>query len=316
MEIGSYMKLCLAALAFLMTAPSCPAQSAQELIQQADFQGGVVVIVGLQDKSLAADIHERSPNSLIHAVDTRATLVRSCRAEAFERGVDGQVTFGVWDGQTVPFVENFVNLLVLADGRDVASEEIERVLAPGGKALTVEDGKTVVFEKTRPADIDEWTHYLYGMDNNPVSKDKQIKPPLYHLQWIGSPRWSRHHDVMSSVSACVSADNKIFYIFDEGLTFSPFLPCDWKLIARDAFNGTVLWKRDIPKWYPNLQGLKSGPATLPRRVVAVGDRVYATLGVNDPVSELDSDTGETLRRDAVLDPGRQDRRTGGGTRHG
>ena len=57
----------------------------------------------------------------------------------------------------------------------------------------------------------------------------------------------------------------------------------------------VLWKIDIPDWFPNMHGLKSGPATLPRRLVAVGDKVYATLAVEGPVSEIDAATGEILR---------------------
>jgi len=41
--------------------------------------------------------------------------------------------------------------------------------------------------------------------------------------------------------------------------------------------------------------LKSGPAQLPRRLVAVGDTVYVALGVDQPLSALDAATGETLR---------------------
>ena len=130
---------------------------------------------------------------------------------------------------------------------------------------------------------------------NAVSKDKALKPPLQHLQWVGGPRWSRHHDKMSSVSACVSGDGKVFYIFDEGSTYSPYLPCHWTLIARDAFNGVVLWKQPIDRWIGNLYGLKSGPATLPRRLVVAGKRVCATLGIEAPVSVMDADTGEILQ---------------------
>jgi len=282
-------------IAFAIAAGNCFAQSARELVDAAGFKGGVVVHVGCGDGALAADIHRLVPNSLVHGIDVQASQVQQDRSELFDKGSDGKVTFGQWDGETIPFVADFVNLLVVGDGQTVSSEEINRVLAPGGTAVLVKSGKLKVGTKPRSDEIDEWPHYLYGVDNNPVSKDKRVKPPLYHLQWVGSPRWARHHDVMSSLSACVSADNKVFYIFDEGPTFSPFLPCDWKLVARDAFNGTILWKEDIPRWFPNLHGLKSGPATLPRRIVAVGKKVYATLGIDAPVSEIDSDTGKTLR---------------------
>ena len=73
---------------------------------------------------------------------------------------------------------------------------------------------------------------------------------------------------------------------------------DWKLVARDAFNGTLLWKREIPLWSDHLRHFRAGPVHLPRRLVAVGDKVYVTLGLDAPVSILDAATGDTLK---VLD---------------
>ncbi len=69
----------------------------------------------------------------------------------------------------------------------------------------------------------------------------------------------------------------------------------WRLIARDAFNGVVLWKRTIPKWWTHFMPLKSGPAHLPRLLVATKDHVFVTLGRHEPVSQLDVATGKTLK---------------------
>jgi len=143
-------------------------------------------------------------------------------------------------------------------------------------------------------EIDEWTHYMYDASGNPVSNDTIVGPPG-RLQWVGSPRWGRHHEHMSSVSALVSSGGRLFYIFDEGSRTAIQLPPKWKLIARDAFNGTILWKRDIPLWYTHLWPLKAGPAFLPRRLVAVDDVVYVTLGLDQPLVALDAATGKTLR---------------------
>jgi outer membrane protein assembly factor BamB len=162
---------------------------------------------------------------------------------------------------------------------------------PEGTAFIGSD----VVVKPRPETMDDWPMQLYDASGNAVSKDKALQPPLQHMQWVGGPRWSRHHDKMSSVSACVSGDGKVFYIFDEGSTYSPYLPCHWKLIARDAFNGVVLWKQPIEKWIGNLYGLKSGPATLPRRLVVAGKEVCVTLGIDAPVSVLSTETGEIRR---------------------
>lgn len=73
------------------------------------------------------------------------------------------------------------------------------------------------------------------------------------------------------------------------------MPAKFMLIARDAFNGTVLWKKPIPEWSTHLWPLKSGPTQLTRRIVAMGDKVYVTMGITDPISCLDGATGKVIR---------------------
>jgi len=96
------------------------------------------------------------------------------------------------------------------------------------------------------------------------------------------------------MTSLVSAGGKLFYIFDEGLTASIQLPSKWRLVARDAFNGVILWKRNIDQWNTAQYPLKSGPAHLLRRLVAIGNRVYVTLSIDAPVTVLDAADGKTL----------------------
>jgi len=84
-------------------------------------------------------------------------------------------------------------------------------LAPRGVALIA--GKKLV--KPVPDAIDDWTHYLYDPRGNVVSGDTVVGPPA-GLQWVCGPRWGRHHEHMSSVSAMVSAGGRVFTILDEG----------------------------------------------------------------------------------------------------
>ncbi|MCH7726006.1 MAG: PQQ-binding-like beta-propeller repeat protein, partial [Planctomycetes bacterium] len=172
--------------------------------------------------------------------------------------------------------------------------EIKRVLVPNGVAYIKTNGEWTKILKPRPDNIDDWTHFLHDASGNAVAKDEVVGPPR-HLQWLGSPRWSRHHDRMASMSAMVSANGRIFYIMDEGSRVSIQLPSNWMLVARDAFNGTVLWKKPISKWHSHLWPLKSGPTQLARRLVAVGDKVFVTLAIDGPLTMLDAATGETLR---------------------
>ena len=143
-----------------------------------------------------------------------------------------------------------------------------------------------VWEKTVkpwPDAIDEWTHYLHGPDNNAVADDELVASPL-HVQWVGGPKWARHHDHLASVSAMVSAHGRLFAIVDEGPIDVDRPAAEWFLVARDAFNGVVLWKRPVGPWEGHLRPFRSGPPELSRRLVAVGDRVYVTLGYGQPLA--------------------------------
>jgi len=262
---------------------------AKQMLAASGVRGGLIVHLGCGDGALTAALRVND-RYLVHGLDTDPANVEKARAHIRSLGLYGPVAAELWTGKQLPYVDNLVNLVVAGGEGQVSSGEILRVLAPGGVAL-IGEKKTL---KPWPKEIDEWTHYLHDASNNAVAHDTVVGPPR-HYQWLGAPAWSRHHDHMASTSAMVSASGRIFCIFDEGSTASIMLPGRWSLIARDAFNGKLLWKRPIAEWHTHLWPLKSGPAQLPRRLVAAGDRVYATLGLHAPLSALDAATGETLR---------------------
>ena len=266
---------------------------AARILAATGVRGGLIVHVGCGDGKLTASLRA-SDSYLVHGLDTDGAMVVKAREHIRSLGLYGPVSVDCWDGERLPYVDNFANLLVADGARGVPMGEVMRVLAPNGVACIKKDGKWTKTVKPRPKDIDEWTHYLHDATNNAVAHDSVVGPPR-RFQWIGSPRWSRHHDHMASMTALVSANGRVFYIMDEGSRRSIQLPAKWFLIARDAFNGAVLWKRRIPLWNTHCWPLKSGPAQLPRRLVAVGDVVYVTLGLDAPLSALDAATGETIR---------------------
>jgi outer membrane protein assembly factor BamB len=282
---------------------------ARQILDEAGVQGGLVVHLGCGDGKLTAGLAP-DESFLVHGLDADAENVDKARRHIQSLGLYGQVSVDRLDGRCLPYVDNLVNLVVAEDLGDVPLSEIMRVLCPNGVALMPGAGgqgsgasqhkvqiggstwRRIV--KPRPDEIDEWTHYLYDASGNAVSQDMLVGPPR-RFHWIGSPRWARHHDRRASASAMVSGGGRQFYIFDEGSTASIMLPPKTVLVARDAFSGVILWKRSIPKWHPHLWPFKSGPAQLQRRLVAVGDRVYVTLGLDAPLLALDAATGETVR---------------------
>ncbi|MHC4228001.1 MAG: outer membrane protein assembly factor BamB family protein [Planctomycetota bacterium] len=279
-------------LCILLSGVSVSAESAAELLKLSETEGGLIAHLGCGEGKLTARLRA-GDQYFVHGLDTDADQIAAAREHIIERGIYGPVSVDRWDGRNLPYVDNLVNLIVAEEPVDLSEAELLRALAPGGVALVRKQGKWEKVSKPWPAQMDEWTHYLHGADGNPVARDSIVGPPE-RLQWIGSPRWSRHHDHMASMSALVSASGRLFYILDEGPTASVQLPSQWRLIARDAFNGVILWKRKIAKWNTQQYPLKSGPAHLLRRLVAVGDRVYVTLGIDAPVMALDAASGKTL----------------------
>jgi hypothetical protein len=187
-----------------------------------------------------------------------------------------------------------VNLLVVEEPGNVSKEEMMRVLTPLGILYIKENGKWTRIVKLWPKEIDEWTHFLHNPQNNAVCKDELIGQPR-SLRWVGYPRWARSHEEVASMSAMVSAQGKVFYIIDNAPLMSLRFPSTWKIVARDAFNGKKLWEKSITKWVDKERTFRTGPVHLPRRLVAVKDRVFVTMGLDASVSMLDASTGEFLK---------------------
>jgi outer membrane protein assembly factor BamB len=274
------------------TSPD-PAKLAGEILAATGVKGGLVVHVGCADGRLTAALRA-SDSFQVQGLDRDPVNVDLARQYIKSQGVYGPVAIDRLNGNRLPYIDNLINLVVAEDISGIGIAEVIRVLVPGGVAYIREGSGWQKTVKPRPDNIDEWTHFLYDSSGNAVSHDEIVGPPK-HLQWLGSPRWSRHHDRMASMSGMVSAAGRIFYIMDEGSRISIQMPPEWTLIARDAFNGTILWRRPIEKWHSHLWPLKSGPTQLARRLVAIGDRVYVTLGINAPLTALDAATGEVLQ---------------------
>jgi outer membrane protein assembly factor BamB len=270
------------------------AASASDIIKASGVKGGLVVHLGCGDGKLTADLRQNE-SYMVFGLETEAGKIAKARENIKELGIYGKVTVDTFNGENLPFIDNVVNLLIAESLGDVSQDEVVRVLTPGGVAMIGSGGKWRRLTKPIPSEIDEWTHYLHDASNNAVSNDKKVSYP-YHMQWFGLPKWTRNHNYLNSYSAVVSSGGRVFYILDDAPAHSVQYPSKWTLVARDAYNGVVLWKKTIDQWEGHLRRFRSGPTELPRRLVAVGERVYVTLGYGEPVTALDAATGKVVRQ--------------------
>ncbi len=270
---------------------------------------GITVFVGFGSSTEITQL-DLQESQLVFALDPNAAKVETARASVPGTANEGRIYFErLANTNRLPLIEETANLVVVKSGTTVAPSEVARVLVPLGTAVAAEDSRFedaglertgteargTIYTKPWPDDIDEWTHALYDSGGSTVSHDSKVGPPNY-LQWVGEQRWTRNHDFASSFQAMVSAGGRIFYMIDDGPRTSVYLPSDWQIVARDAFNGKILWKR--PFLGPGMVQTyyyKSGPMQLSRRLVADNGKVFVGLGLDQPVSILNAETGETLR---------------------
>ncbi len=270
-------------------------ENAEDILAQTHVQGGLVVHLGCGDGKLTAEL-KAGTRYLVHGLDANAENVTKARNYIEARGIVSGVSIMKWSGGRLPYADNMVNLLVAKRLANVTMDEVLRVLTPKGVAWI--DGRQTI--KPWPAGIDEWTHWLHAADGNAVAQDTVAGPPR-RMQWIAGPLWSRHHNTVPSTSSMVSAGGRLFYIVDEAPAgMGGSVPDKWTLVARDAFNGIPLWKRPMPEWgwktwSTDWKSRFTVPTQLPRRLVAVDNRVFVTLAFNAPLTELDAATGRVVR---------------------
>jgi len=272
------------------------ADEAKQIASLAGFRGGLVVHVGCGDGELTAALR-LADNCVVHGLDANAKNVEAARAVIRERGLYGPVSVMRWSGQKLPYVDNLATLVVCEDGAFPAGE-IMRVLRPHGAAAVKRGGKWTVTAKPAPPDIDEWPQHYHGADNNAVARDTAVGPPRRY-QWLGEPEWQRSHLALPSINSMVSSKGRLFTVEDLGSAEHPALPGKYALVARDAYNGIVLWRVMFPDWHPIYIRNKEMPVQIQRRCAAVGDTVFCTPGYAAPITLFDAATGAVRKKHAA-----------------
>ncbi|MCH2209466.1 MAG: PQQ-like beta-propeller repeat protein, partial [Lentisphaerales bacterium] len=279
-------------LSFLVIPHIMWAGKLPELPQNA---GGALLYLGNAQEDEIQQLAKSiaSPRLIGQILVDDANLISIRDLVALEK-TKGQLAVQPYNGKDIPVISSLANYIFCSEGAKVSQEEIMRALAPRGIAYIQKGANWQKIIKPVPADIDDWTHALYDPANTVVSKDTKVGPPR-RLQWMTGPGWSRSHEHMVSFNAMVSEGGIIYYMVDMGSRSAVALPARWTLIARDAFNGKELWRKELDSWMNHMWPLKSGPTQIQRRLVAVDGKVYLPLGATAPVSQLNGRTGKVLQ---------------------
>lgn len=252
-----------------------PARSrAKALAAELGLEKGLCVILGLGEggPGMPASMAKQF-GLMVYFQSAKPDEVVSVRRAAEAAGVLGKRLFAdQGDLSRIQLADNLADAVVVRPsarrGRGVARDELLRVLRPGGTALT---GAAEIV-KPLPDGLDAWSHPYHGPDNNPQSSDRLARAP-YLTQFLARPMFSSQPEVT------VTAGGRIFKAFGH-MAFRKYQnKMINTLIAMNAYNGTLLWKRT----------LKEGFMIHRNTIIATPDTLY--LADDESCKLIDAATG-------------------------
>ena len=191
-----------------------------------------------------------------------------------------------WTRTRLPHANNLVNVVIASKDSKIPRSEILRVLCPGGVAFFAHDSGYKRVSKATPKGLDEWTHQWHGADGGLVTEDTEVGVPQ-GVQWVTGPLFAMAGR-KSSTQSLVSAGGRNFYVTQNVVENVGRPKMAQFLVARDAFNGLLLWQR---QW---TGPFVSGSGETNPRLVTSSEHLYI---VDDGhIVALDAPTGKTRYR--------------------
>jgi outer membrane protein assembly factor BamB len=221
----------------LVLLSACVSPSAAERLSSAcPNPVGVAVVVTPSDPASALILAKEGWMVYALAADAKGETLLHQAAGAW----DGR---GLWISRwrgSIPLTAESADLVT----GDVDEKEAKRVLAPVTGAAVDAAGK-IRFRVPAPAGRDQWSHWLHGPDNNPVSNDTTFALPC-RMAWLGLPI----NAATRSAAGRVAAGGRIFLatgVGDGGQDAGTPQMCE--LVCRSAYNGIILWRKHLPKGF-------------------------------------------------------------------
>ena len=267
------------AAAVLAAAPAAwaadPADAAG-LVKRLGCARGVYVVLEDKGCTLALDL-ARASEAIVYVQLSGAADTEAARRAADAAGLYGKRIF-VEQGALarIHLADGVADAAIVPAAAGAPRAEVLRVLRPDGKALI----GTAEIAKPWPEGVDDWSHHYHGPDNNTQSRDKVARAP-FMTQFIAEPRYA------PAPQCAVSSAGRIFMAFGHVAWHEREEPVLDTLIAMNAFNGTVLWKR----------ALRSGAMVDRGTMIATPTTLY--LADDKSCKLLDPATGEVTGEIAV-----------------
>ncbi|HID24778.1 MAG TPA: hypothetical protein EYP14_20590, partial [Planctomycetaceae bacterium] len=248
---------------------------AATLIQRAGCDRGLCVVVGNEERTALDAV--RSSHFLVHFITPEQAVARQARQAADSAGFGiRRLAVQTRPVDRLPEADHLADVVILdatlpPDRRTGLVAESLRVARPRGIVFAAADregvaarsalaaiAKEMGAESTRAFEAGgrtwveirkpaltgagQWSHWEHGPDNNPVAEDAVIKFP-YLTQFLADPLY------IGMPSITTAAGGRTFL----AIGHIAHHPREWGtlqwLIARNGYNGAILWKRKLPDGY-------------------------------------------------------------------
>ncbi len=285
--------------------------AAEKIIKETGIQKGYCLVLGSGTGRLAYELAKRTELKIIGIEKDRKRVAKAKRVLNSGGLYGSRIVVESWDLSSLPdyFADLIVSEEMMLSGEiDYSPEEMFRVLKPyGGVAyfgqpLETSNNTNILEEKSllewlgrsgakEPEVAREngiwakvtrgkldgsgnWTEQYGNPQNTACSMDQLVKGPLGVL-WFGEPGPERMVERHAKAASPVSINGRLFIQGEE------------VIMAYDAFNGTLLWEKEIPGAVQPRADVDGG------NMVVTEDCLYVTA--HGKCYCLSPQTGETLR---------------------
>jgi len=256
--------------------------AAEKILAESGVKKGYALVLDCGQGRLAYELAKRTELKIVGLEEDPEKLA-SARKNLEAVGLLGKrVVVEPWDLRSLP--DYFANLIVsdgmLTTGRTTGTtEEGLRILRPWGGTACLSshrDGEVVWRKYVRGPleDTGAWTQQYGDPQNTACSGDERVYGPLGVL-WFGGPGPQGMVERHACAQSPVSMDGRLFMQGEE------------LIMSVDAFNGTLLWKREIPGAVRVKVKADCG------NLVVTQDGLY--VAAYDKCYRLNPETGETIR---------------------
>lgn len=256
--------------------------AAKKILAESGTKKGYALVLDCGQGRLAYELAKRTELKIV-GLEKDPGKLATARKNLEAAGLLGKrVVVEPWDLRSLP--NYFANLIVsdgmLTTGRTTGTaEEGQRILRPWGGAACLSfrrDGE-VVWRKFVRGPLESagaWTQQYSNPQNTACSGDELVYGPLGIL-WFGGPGPQGMVERHACAQSPVSMNGRLFMQGEE------------LIMAVDAFNGTLLWKREIPGAVRVKVKADCGNLAVTENglYVAAYDKCY----------RLNPETGETMR---------------------